>query len=50
MFNGIIFKTGILKSFKKNKKSLFIGIQSNLKFKKKEIGSSVCCNGVCLTL
>ena len=50
MFNGIIFKTGILKSFKKNKKSQIIGIQSNLKFKKKEIVSSVCCNGVCLTL
>ena len=29
---------------------LFIGIQTNTKFKKKELGSSICCNGVCLTL
>ena len=34
----------------KKKNSLFIGIQSNLKFNIKELGSSICCNGVCLTL
>ena len=50
MFNGIIFYTGKIKLIKKEKKSILIGIQSNLKFKKNEIGSSVCCNGVCLTL
>ena len=50
MFNGIIYNTGKIKSIVKNKKSLFIGIQSNLKFNHKEIGSSVCCDGVCLTL
>ena len=50
MFNGIIFKTGILKSIKKNRKSYFIGIQTKEIFYKKDIGSSICCDGVCLTL
>ena len=50
MFNGIIYNTGKIYSLKKTKNSLFIGIQSRLKFNKKEIGSSVCCDGVCLTL
>ncbi len=50
MFNGIIFFTGKIKLIEKEKKSILIGIQSNLKFKKTEIGSSVCCDGVCLTL
>ena len=50
MFNGIIFNTGIIKSIKESKNSKLIGIKSNLKFTSKDIGSSVCCNGVCLTL
>ncbi len=50
MFNGIIFKTGIIRSIKKYKSSKLIGIKSNMKFNKNEIGSSICCNGVCLTL
>lgn len=50
MFNGIVFKTGIIKYIKKDKESLLIGIKSNLDFKKSEIGSSICCSGVCLTL
>ncbi len=50
MFNGIIFNTGKIFSIDKTKNSLFIGIKSELRFKLKEIGSSVCCNGVCLTL
>tara|TARA_B100000683_G_scaffold263808_1_gene292538 strand:+ start:125 stop:712 length:588 start_codon:yes stop_codon:yes gene_type:complete len=50
MFNGIIYRTGKIKSITKNNKSLLIGIKSNLNFKKNEIGSSVSCNGVCLTL
>ena len=50
MFNGIIYKTGIVKNIKKNKNSIYIGIQSKLNFKHKDIGSSVCCNGVCLTI
>ena len=50
MFNGIIYKTGTIKKIFKNKKSLLIGIKSNLNFKQNEIGSSVNCSGVCLTL
>ena len=50
MFNGIIFYTGILKSIKKERKSFLISIKSNLKVGNKDIGSSICCNGVCLTL
>ena len=50
MFNGIIFETGLIKTVKKNKNSKLIGVKSNLKFKKRDIGSSISCNGVCLTL
>ena len=50
MFNGIIFNKGTVKSIKKNNKSILIGIKSNLNIKKKELGSSISCNGVCLTL
>ena len=50
MFNGIIFSTGKVVSIKKNANSILINIGTKLKFSKKEIGSSVSCNGVCLTL
>ncbi len=50
MFNGIIYQTGKVISIKKQKKSIFIGILTNNKFKKKDLGSSISCNGVCLTL
>ena len=50
MFNGIIFNKGTIKNIKKNTKSILIGIKSNLKIKKEELGSSINCNGVCLTL
>ena len=35
MFNGIIFKTGILKSIKKNRKSYFIEFKQKKFFTKK---------------
>ena len=50
MFNGIIFNTGIINEIKTNKNSKLIGIKTNLKLKKKDIGSSIACDGVCLTL
>ena len=50
MFNGIIFSTGKVKLIKKNINSTFIGIETKLNFSKKDLGSSVSCNGVCLTL
>ena len=50
MFNGIIYNTGKVISVEKTKKSIFIGVLSNNIFKKKDLGSSISCNGVCLTL
>ncbi len=50
MFNGIVYYTGNIHSINKTKNSLFIGIKSKLRFNPNELGSSVCCDGVCLTL
>ena len=50
MFNGIIKNLGEITSIKKNKNSYIIGITSNLKVTKKMIGSSISCDGICLTL
>ena len=50
MFNGIIYNTGCIHSINKTRKSLFIGIESKLRFNLRDIGSSICCDGVCLTL
>ena len=50
MFNGIINYTGKVNKITKNKNSTFIEIFSKLKFKKSDIGSSVSCSGVCLTI
>ena len=50
MFNGIIFNVGKVETIKKEKKSFLISISSNLRILKTDIGSSICCNGVCLTL
>ena len=50
MFNGIIFNTGSIKKIYKRKKGLNIFIKSDLKISNKDIGISVACDGVCLTL
>ncbi len=50
MFNGIIYNTGKIKYIKKKINSIVVGIETNLIFKKKDIGSSISCNGVCLTI
>ena len=50
MFNGIIFNTGKIKFIEKGKKNMLIGIKSKLKVKRRDIGSSISCDGVCLTL
>ncbi len=50
MFNGIIFNVGKIVQIQKKKNSIFIGIKSNLKFSLRDIGSSVSCDGVCLTI
>ena len=49
MFSGIIENFGIVKEFKKYKDYKLV-IESNLKFKDVKKGSSVSCNGVCLTV
>ncbi len=50
MFNGIIYNQGIITKIIKRPKGLNIFIKSNLKISKKDIGLSVSCDGVCLTL
>ena len=50
MFNGIIFNKGAIKKILKRSKGINIFIKSNIKLFKKDIGVSVACDGVCLTL
>ena len=50
MFNGIIFNKGTVKKIIKRPKGINIFIRSNIKLSKKDIGISVACDGVCLTL
>ena len=50
MFNGIIFKQGKIKKIYKRKKGINIFVYSNLKISKNDIGMSISCDGVCLTL
>tara|TARA_B100000282_G_scaffold270808_1_gene225075 strand:+ start:299 stop:892 length:594 start_codon:yes stop_codon:yes gene_type:complete len=50
MFNGIIFNKGIVKKILKRPKGINIFIQSSIKLSKKDIGVSIACDGVCLTL
>ncbi len=50
MFNGIIFNTGEVINLRKNKQSIHVGIQTKINFNKKDLGSSICCDGVCLTI
>ncbi len=50
MFNGIVANQGKIEKITKQSKNCILLLQSNIKFNKKEIGDSVSCNGVCLTL
>ena len=50
MFNGIIYNQGIVTKIIKRQKGLNIFIKSNLSVSKKDMGLSVACDGVCLTL
>ena len=50
MFNGIIFNQGIIKNIIKRPKGINIFIKSNIKLSKKDVGVSIACDGVCLTL
>ena len=50
MFNGIIFNQGLITKISKRNKGINIFVKSNLKLGNKDIGVSVACDGVCLTL
>ena len=50
MFNGIIFNEGIVQYIEKRSKGINIFVKSGLKLIKSDIGVSVSCDGVCLTL
>ncbi len=50
MFNGIIFNRGSIIKILKRPKGLNIFIKSNLNLTIKDLGVSVSCDGVCLTL
>jgi riboflavin synthase len=50
MFNGIIFNQGIVSKIQKRPKGINVFIKSDLKLTNKDIGISIACDGVCLTL
>jgi riboflavin synthase len=50
MFTGIIKNIGVIKELTKKNNGYFLSIISNLNFTKKDIGTSISCSGVCLTL
>ena len=50
MFNGIIFNRGVIKKVIKRPKGINLFVKSKIKLKKGDIGISISCDGVCLTL
>ena len=50
MFNGIIYNKGIITKIIKRLKGINIFVKSNFKLSNKDIGLSIACDGVCLTL
>ena len=50
MFNGIIFNQGKIYKISKRKKGINLFIKSSLPLKSKDLGISISCDGVCLTL
>ena len=50
MFNGIIFNKGKIQKIQKRSKGVNIFIYSSIKVSKKDLGISISCDGVCLTL
>ena len=50
MFNGIIYNQGIVTKIVKRPKGLNIFIKGDFKLNNRDIGLSVACDGVCLTL
>ena len=50
MFNGIIYNQGVITKIIKRPNGLNIFVKNNFKLSNKDIGLSVSCDGVCLTL
>ena len=50
MFNGIIFNKGKIIDISKRNKGINIFIKSKIKISSKQLGVSISCDGVCLTL
>ena len=50
MFNGIIFNKGKIYKINKKKNGINLFVKSNLPLKSKDLGISISCDGVCLTL
>ena len=50
MFNGIIYNRGTISKIIKRPKGINIFVKSNFRLDNKDIGLSVACDGVCLTL
>lgn len=50
MFNGIIFNKGKVCKIQKRKRGVNLFLKSNIKLSKKDLGISISCDGVCLTL
>ena len=50
MFNGIIFNKGKVCKIQKHKNGINLFLKSSIKFSKKNLGMSISCDGVCLTL
>ena len=50
MFNGIIFNKGIIDKIINRPKGINLFIKSEMRLKKKDVGMSISCDGVCLTL
>ena len=50
MFNGIIYNKGIIHKIQKRKNGINLFLKSKIKVSKKNIGTSIACDGACLTL
>ena len=50
MFNGIIFNNGKVYKIQKRKKGINLLLKSSIKLSKKKLGTSLSCDGACLTL
>ena len=50
MFNGIIFNHGVVNKIDKRAKGINLFIKSIIPIKNKDLGISISCDGVCLTL